>query len=466
MATIAEYEEVMKLLNLKERTIENRLFGVHAFLKHIGEKDVKTINKSDVRAFVASLKDSGKSEGTIKDYVTATKLFLNWLFPDNDFFKDIKVKVAKTDHVGEDIINIEGIKKLLAACRSQRDRALIFLMWDSAGRLGEVLNLNVKDLKIEKRGILVHLNGKTGPRETLIFDAVPDVKAWLNLRRGELNDPLFPTPKGTRLTHSGAQRLLKQIAKRAGLTEFPVHPHALRHGKLTFLSNAGMPEMHLRFFAGWSKDSDMPSVYINPTKKDIRNRLLKIHNIEPEEEPEHVPSATPKKCPTCNADNSFDAAYCSFCSAILDSKVAAEISAEATKKEKELQDLKDTITEMRTVMEKIQKEVAERQALEDEFKEVLEEQRAQVDAVEEKAGMDIEDAMNYFDIGLMMPPDSEKLKEHKKRLKTDQAYKARWRQVVSINAKNKHKKIIEEDKTRVIKSAQKLTGMKTLADSL
>lgn len=457
-AVVAEYEDYIKLRSLKERTVENRLFGAYAFLSYIGEKDVKTINKRDINGFVVSLKESGNAESTINNYVVNTKLFLKWLFPDNDFFKDIKIKGGKANHVGEEIINLEGIKKLLAACKSQRDRALIFLMWDTAGRLGEVLNLDVKDLKVEKQGITVHLNGKTGPRETYISDAVPDVKAWLNLHKGGLNDPVFTTPKGSRLTHSGAQKLLKQIAKRAGLTEFPIHPHILRHGKLTYLSNAGMPEMHMRVFAGWSSDSDMPAVYINPTKKDVKNKLLKIYNKEPEEEPERIDSAAPKVCPNCNTENSFDAVYCNLCSTVLDPKVAAEITVEATKKEKELQDLKNIIMEMKTIMEKMAGEVAERRALEDEFKEVLEEERAQVRAVEEVTGMDFEDAMERYDVGQIMPPDSENLKAHHRRLKTDQAYKERWKQRVSSKAKNKHEKTVKEDTMMIISSAKKLTG--------
>jgi|GEM_PF-2054558 len=455
---VTDYETFLKLRSLKERTIENRLFGAYAFLLYIGEKDARTINRSDVNNFAVSLKESDKAESTVSNYLTSTKLFLNWLSPNNDFFKDIKIKDVKTNHNGDEIINIEGVKQLLAACKSQRDRALIFLMWDTAGRLGEILNLNIKDLKIEKQGIQVHLNGKTGPREVYLLDAVPDVKAWLNLRGGELNDPLFPTPKGTRLTHSGAQKLLKQLAKRAGLTEFPIHPHILRHGRLTSLSNAGMPEMHLRLFAGWSNDSDMPSVYINPTKKDVKNKLLKIHNREPEEEPVHIESTAPKKCPSCKMENPFDATYCSFCSTVLDPKVAAKMTVEATKKERELQDLKDTITRMSVIMEKMEKEAVERQALEDEFREVLEEERAQVRAVEEVTGMDFEDAMERYDVGQIMPPDSENLKAHHRRLKTDQAYKERWKQRVSNKAKNKYEKTVKEDTMMIISSAKKLTG--------
>lgn len=452
-ATIAEYEESMKLLSLKERTVENRLFGIRAFLTHIGEKDVKTITRNDVRAFVVSLRDSGKSVGTVNNYVTSTKIFLNWLFPDNDFFKGINIKGEKVNHNGEEIINLEGIKRLLAACGSQRDRALIFLMWDSAGRLGEILNLDVKDLKIEKHGILVHLNGKTGPRETLIFDAVPDVKAWLNLRKGELNDPLFPTPTGARLTHSGAQKMLKRVAKKAGLTEFSIHPHILRHGKLTYLSNAGMPEMHLRLFAGWSADSDMPAVYINPTKKDVQNKLLKINGIEPEDEPLQLNTAAPKKCPNCSAENPFDAVYCNLCSTVLDSKVAAEITAEATKKERKIWELESALTALRSDMEELKRAKQERETARKGFEPLFEEEKRRNEIVKKATGLDFYDAVEHYDVGRIAPPDSEAMKEFQKRVAQDKEYRERWKKATSGKVEKKEAELGKK-------------ALKTLADSL
>ncbi|MGA9189559.1 MAG: site-specific integrase [Methanosarcina sp.] len=89
----------------------------------------------------------------------------------------------------------------------------------------------------------MHLRGKTGERDVLVIDAVPDLMSWLNLYRGEKGQPLFPTTIGNRLSHTGAQSLVERIAKRAGIEGKKVHCHSFRHDRVSELANMGMTEM-------------------------------------------------------------------------------------------------------------------------------------------------------------------------------------------------------------------------------
>jgi integrase/recombinase XerD len=52
--------------------------------------------------------------------------------------------------------------------------------------------------------------------------------------------PLFITSKGERLKRQAAGRIVKRIAKRAGVTK-NVSPHSFRHGFITIARNAGIP---------------------------------------------------------------------------------------------------------------------------------------------------------------------------------------------------------------------------------
>jgi ribosomal protein L40E len=96
--------------------------------------------------------------------------------------------------------------------------------------------------------------------------------------------------------------------------------------------------MQLRNYAGWTRESGMPAVYLHPEQKDTEKKLLKLRGIEVEESvPEPVMST--KKCSRCGANNSFDAKFCKGCSIILDTKLAiekqeAEEAEEAAKMEK------------------------------------------------------------------------------------------------------------------------------------
>ena len=48
---------------------------------------------------------------------------------------------------------------------------------------------------------------------------------------------------------------------------------------------------------GWAKGSDMPSVYVHLSGRDVDKALLKAYGIEEGEESK--PILTPKECPRC-----------------------------------------------------------------------------------------------------------------------------------------------------------------------
>jgi integrase/recombinase XerD len=149
-------------------------------------------------------------------------------------------------------------------CEPERQRCFIFLLWESAARLGEALALNVGDAKPTKYGVNIRVTGKTGKRDILLIDSVPDVQMWLNMHNGKDQDPLFPIARREgRLQARGAQTILLRLQQKAGLTKKRIWIYGFRHGRLTELSNQGMTEPQLRLFAGWGNDSAMPSTYIS-----------------------------------------------------------------------------------------------------------------------------------------------------------------------------------------------------------
>jgi integrase len=52
--------------------------------------------------------------------------------------------------------------------------------------------------------------------------------------------PIFATPAGQRLDRHGAGRIVRQIARRAGLAK-KIGPHTLRHAIITAALDAGVP---------------------------------------------------------------------------------------------------------------------------------------------------------------------------------------------------------------------------------
>ena len=69
----------------------------------------------------------------------------------------------------------------------------------------------------------------------------PRTARAIDLAIGERTDgPMFPSHDGQRLDRHGAGRIVRKVARRAGITK-AVTPHTLRHAFITAALDAGVP---------------------------------------------------------------------------------------------------------------------------------------------------------------------------------------------------------------------------------
>lgn len=135
------------------------------------------------------------------------------------------------------------ITDLLASLRSWRDRAIAGLMLFSGLRAGEVLALQVSDVDIGGRWLLVHGKGSKERRVPLDVDVAGIIQTYLLAERPETSSrSLFIVAKGaTRgqpLTAAGLRTIFRYHRDISGVPAG--HPHALRHTFGTALAEAGV----------------------------------------------------------------------------------------------------------------------------------------------------------------------------------------------------------------------------------
>jgi site-specific recombinase XerD len=325
---IDTYVISLELLDLKDTSIITRVHSLVPFFKFLECKKAEDIAKPDIEKYITFMRRSPKKKVTQNRDIINLRAFFNWLKPDNDFFNNIKIKREKPDYSKKEFVTSSDVLAMLPHCTNQRDRVLLMLMWESGARLGEMLAIDLGDVKPHKYGVTITVAGKTGQRDILIIDSIPDLQQWINIYKADSNAPLFPILSRRcegRLGSRGAEYVIKALAEKAGI-EKRIWCHGCRHGRLTELSNAGMSEMQLRHFAGWANTSDQPATYLHATQADVFDRLARIKGIEIDEDAqEPIKIMSKKSCPRCSKENAFDAKYCSGCSLVLDQKTALEM---------------------------------------------------------------------------------------------------------------------------------------------
>ncbi|BBL63964.1 tyrosine-type recombinase/integrase [Methanosarcina mazei] len=328
------YEKKLKLKIPKESTVKTKVWAIVPFLRFTKNKEINQVTKDDVEDYYLSIKDVKKTN-TTRRYMIELRYFFKTFKIDNNFFEDLKIKKDKTRLDPNEILTKDEAMKIVQHARNYRDRALIFLLWDSAARLSELLNLKKKDVYFDVQGATITVDGKTKQRIIRLTDSFSDLDELYKKHTGKQDDFLFCLPDGKQLSAHGVENIVSRAAKRAGIDK-KVYPHLFRHSKLTWLAKHKMMEMHMRIFAGWSEDSDMPATYLHLSNEDVQDIVMEIAGMKTVEKEKEVDTSI-KYCPRCNTMNSFDAIYCRHCSMILDQVRANPINPELEQHKKEVE---------------------------------------------------------------------------------------------------------------------------------
>jgi site-specific recombinase XerD len=192
--------------------------------------------------------------------------------------KWIKTTLKRKDCLlPKNLLTEEEIKPLVNVASSPRDKAYIVTPYESGARIGEIGSLQIKNVIFEERYAALMLQGKTGARRVIVVAATPYLNIWIQNHPFK-NDPEGPlwVSVGTvnrfkAMSYPALAKVLKVTAKRAELGK-RVTPQTLRHSRATFLATK-LTEAQMNQIFGWKQGSDMPSIYVHLSGRDVDDAI-------------------------------------------------------------------------------------------------------------------------------------------------------------------------------------------------
>ncbi len=204
------------------------------------------IKQATIRQCVARLHRQGLSGNSLQRWLSSIRSLFNYLcrFHKAVHNPAIGVPAPKMAKRLPKTLNVDEINQLLnvkstevsknnstGRVISERDNAMMELMYACGLRLSELSGLNQQDIDWQLQTIIVIGKGQKQRRIPFGKKANEAINNWLKQRgllANENEDALFVSSRGNRLSNSSIQKRLKKMALRQGL-QTNIYPHMLRH---------------------------------------------------------------------------------------------------------------------------------------------------------------------------------------------------------------------------------------------
>ncbi len=206
--------------------------------------EVLGAKRAHIEIFGREMESAGRMRSTVARRLSTIAGFYKYCHDEGllDRNPAANVRRPKVDHesrtLGLDRNELGGLL-VQAGLGTPRERALISLLALNGLRISEALNADIEALDMDRGHRTLRIVREGGKQVTIPL--APRTGRTLDLYLGErTTGPIFVGAKGGRMDRYAADRMVKRLAKRAGVNR-RISPHSLRHSFITAALDAGVP---------------------------------------------------------------------------------------------------------------------------------------------------------------------------------------------------------------------------------
>lgn len=263
--------ETLRQNGKSEGTIEQYRLHLSRMLSYIG-KNVQKIEDDDLIDYMHKYKQLRKVSGR---YLNNMRLvfnsFFRWLQRRKVILRNPVdgLEPIKYRQVVKKPLSPEELEKVRCACVQERDLAMVEFLYSSAVRVSELTALNREDICWQSDDVMVLGKGNKEREVYLNARTHLHLKQYLESRTDD-NPALFVSARAPheRLTRAGIEYILSQLGSVAGVEK--VHPHRFRRTSATDLLRMGMPIEQVQELLGHTK-IETTRIYCTVNKEQVRS---------------------------------------------------------------------------------------------------------------------------------------------------------------------------------------------------
>jgi integrase/recombinase XerD len=202
------------------------------------------VRRADIELFARELENAGRARATVTRRLSTIAGLHKYAVEENllDHSPAAHVRRPRLDYeshaTGLDR-NEVGALLVAAGLGTAAEHALISLLALNGLRVSEATGADIEALGTERGHRTLAITRKGGKKA--VVPLAPRTARAIDLAIGKrCSGPIFVAVSGERLDRHGAGRIVRRVARRAGLAK-RIGPHTLRHAFITAALDAGVP---------------------------------------------------------------------------------------------------------------------------------------------------------------------------------------------------------------------------------
>jgi site-specific recombinase XerD len=261
------YVAKLERMRYSPNTIASYSFLFNEFLNHIAPVSLADFTEEHIRNYQDWLVKTKKvSHSTQNSAINAIKFYLEKVAGGER--KTYYVERPRKEKKLPIILSEEEVLRIFSATPNPKHRLTFAMLYSTGMRVGEIINLRVQDVDLDRN--LVHVKGAKGKKDriTIISQALkPVIETYY--QHYKPNYWFLEGPGRTKYTAGSIRQSLFRSVKAANISKH-VTPHTFRHSFATHLLERGTDTRYIQELLGHSSP-ETTAIYAQVSNKSLQN---------------------------------------------------------------------------------------------------------------------------------------------------------------------------------------------------
>lgn len=259
----AEYIAKLKELRYSENTLDTYKHMFEEFINHYSETEIQEITDAMIIDFLQYLVNERNISGSYQNQsINAIKFYYERVMGGQR--KIYTIDRPRKEKLLPEVLSEEEIIDILNVTENLKHKAILMTIYSAGLRIGELINLKIKDIDSGRMQIRVEQAKGKKDRYTLLGTKTLEILRKY-VAEYKPKEWLFEGARGEEYSQKGIQAILKKSVEKVGIKK-RITVHTLRHSFATHLLEAGTDIRYIQSLLGHSSGKTT-EIYTHITTK-------------------------------------------------------------------------------------------------------------------------------------------------------------------------------------------------------